>query len=122
MCDLTVQTNDDLWALYENYVGAAKVKYAEAVLNTFDNVLEPMGYVRRPHAPHLGHAHYIKGNVVLSISYCSEGFIHGTLYSIDDTESDGIDVGLFQEKGKSDALTIDEFVVILREKEKEVTL
>ena len=119
MCDLQVQANDDLWALYKNYVGAAKVRYAEAVIKALDAVLIPMGYEGRPFS--MGDAHYVKGNRVLSISYCSEGFIHGTLYPIDPESDSEIDIGLFQEKGKKDALTIDEFVAILKEKEKGVT-
>jgi hypothetical protein len=123
MCELVVQTTDNLWKLYKDYVGSARRKYGEVVRETFDVALAPLGYRRLRHHDDSGSltVTYAKGTATLIVYYIGEGFIHGSLY-LAGAEGKETDVGLWSGKDKPDPLSVDDFVAILVEKEKEFNL
>jgi hypothetical protein len=122
MCELAVSSSANLWKLYKAFVGDARRKYGEVVRKAFDEALAPLGYKRLRHHDDSGSmtVTYAKQTATLIVHYIGEGFIHGSLYvGAKDRETD---VGLWLEKGKPDPISIDDFVAVLIEREKEFSL
>jgi hypothetical protein len=125
MCIINIDKTDDLWKSYKTLLKSVKRRYNEAVREQFDKALEPLGYeqIRYDHSTGSSSVTYQRSNgTQLIINYLGEGFIYGDIYPVGCKKKDGIPVGIWQKDGKRDPHSIEDFVKVLIEKEKEISL
>lgn len=115
MSKIHVDNDTHLQQLYKECVEGVEKKFDRAVVHKLDALLSPLKFVRASQNP--GTVYYRRGDLELSINYCGDTSIRGSLFwgYISDKEFDAIYIGWDRGKARQ---TLQEFVDELKKKEK----